>query len=281
MAEIEDILWDFLRGVRQGSFRDDAILVKSFSEKIVMGMEGSAGTPQSAESIEERGDPPSTRTGDKVQASTKKSLTNPRGSGKTTSPPPPITPTPPTTATTDKNKKDTSDQQGERDTGSTSKPAASIAEFGTVRKQKQKNLPSPPTRGEFFIWFPFEEFGDLSVSDGILKFFLDASRPAGNPLACNLTVLQVAKWYVWKLSLGAFSRYTPRGHTRGVQTFWANLGKWNTSGLEELEEAAVWCRRVGTAGKLKHVKRDREIRDKLHEKGKGDFKGPDIPWEEF
>jgi len=284
MVEIEQILWDFLRGVRQGSFHDDAILVKGCKnklEKVVAAATSESRTLQTTDGVEEKRCPTEARLHAEEQASTEKELTTPGEDGKTSFPPPPlVTPTPQTTAMRDK-KRDTSDQRGERDTASTTKSVPSVSDFAPKRKQKQSNLPSPPTRGEFFIWFPFEEFGDLSVSDGILRFFLEASRPAGNPLACNLTVQQVAKWYVHKLSLGAFSRYTPRGHTRGVQAFWANLGKWSKSGLEELEEAAVWCRRVGTANKVAHAKRDREVREKLEEKREWSPAGEKINWEEF
>ncbi len=278
MEEIETILWDFLRGVRQGSFRDDAILVKACTKKVeivVADVLSQSRTLQTTESIEEKDCLREKSNEGEIPEG--EELTTRGDNGTLEAAPPPITPTQP--LETDK-ERGTSDQRGERDTSGVSK--SSIAEFGTIRKKKNPNSPSPPTRGEFFIWFPFEEFGDISVSDGILKFFLDASRPAGNPLACNLTVLQVAKWYVWKLSLGAFSRYTPRGHTRGVQAFWANLGKWNKSGLEELEEAAVWCRRVGTAGKVAHAKRDRELRENIERERKNYPRGGDsIEWEEF
>ena len=258
MTEIETILWDFLRGVRQGSFRDDPDLVKGYKNKLeALGMPQSRAS-EGQESIERR-----INTSKEALAKMEE-LTSPEGSDTVKTAPPPITPT----------------HQIEE---TKSKP--SIADFGVPRKQKQNksdpSFPQPPTRGEFFVWFPWEEFGDLSVTDGILKFFLSAASPTGNPMGCNLTPKQVAQWYVHKLSLDAFSRYTPRGHTQGVKAFWANLGKWSKSGIEELEEAATWCRRVGTANAVKHRQQDSELQEKLQKERERTLKGPDIPWEEF
>jgi len=267
MDEIEELLWDFLRGVRQGSYRDDPDLVKGCKNKVEELM--AASMPQSRtlevrESVEERID-----TSKEVIAQMREELTNPEGSDNVKTSPPPLANPPPYI-------------KEPRERAATTKSKASISDFRVEQKQIQSktNLPKPPTRGDFFIWFPFGEFGDISVSDGILRFFLEASSPAGNPLACNLEPKQVAMWYVHKLSLDAFSRYTPKGHTRGVKAFWANLGKWSTSGLVELEEAATWCRRVGTANAVKAKKLDAELQEKLKEERRA-FKGPDIAWEEF